>query len=122
MARHYTHTLSLSLGGDEPTWEGEATVAYVVHPARPATPPSYASGGDPPEPALVEDVTVTHIDGEPISARTYGKYEADTLECHIECSDALLSELLQAAAEDEIAAHDDAMERRWEERRAEARD
>ncbi|MFN3582937.1 hypothetical protein [Phenylobacterium sp.] len=122
MARHYTHTLSLSLGGDEPTWEGEATVSYKVYWGRPEAPPAYSHGGLPAEDPEVDDVKVTHIDGEPVSSRTYGKYEADTLECHIECSDALLSELLQAAAEDEITAHDDAMERRWEERRAEARD
>ncbi|MCR5875128.1 hypothetical protein LRS10_13600 [Phenylobacterium sp. J426] len=120
MAQRYTHTLYLSLGGDEPTWEGEATVSFSVSPGCAETPPSYSHGGLPAEPATVEDVTVTHIDGEPISARTYGKYEADTLECHIECSDELMAELLQAAAEDEIAAHDDAMERRWEERRLEA--
>lgn len=118
-ASRYTTDLSLSLGGDEPTWEGEATVSFTVIAGRPETPPSYSHGGLPAEPAMVEDVTVTHIDGEPVSRRTHGKHEADTLECHIECSDALLSELLQAATEDEIAAHDDAMERRWEERREE---
>lgn len=120
MTRRYTHTLSLSLGGDEPTWEGEATVSFVVHPGRPETPPAYSHGGMPAEPAEVDDVKVTHIDGEPVSARAYGRYEADTLECHIECSDDLLDVLLQAAAEDDIAAHDDAMERRWEERRLES--
>lgn len=121
MARRYTHTLSLSLGGDAPTFEGEATVSFTVSPGRAETPPSYSHGGLPAEPATVEDVRVTHIDGEPLSARAHGRHEADTLENHIECSEALLAELLEAASEDEIAAHDDAQERRWEERRMEAR-
>lgn len=120
MPRTYTHILSMSQGGDTPTWEGEVTVSYEVVWGQPESgrfgpPEDYDPGaGD-----VVEAVKVTHIDGEPVSGRTYGKYEADALEDTIECSDALLSELLQAATEDEIAAHDDAMERRWEERRLE---
>jgi hypothetical protein len=30
-------------------------------PGRPATPPSYASGGDPPDPPMVEDVRATAL-------------------------------------------------------------
>jgi len=113
MTRRYTHTLSLSLGGDEPVWEGEVTVTYVVHPARPAAPPSYASGGDPPEPALVEDITVTHIDGAVVVGGGLSD-EARTLEAVIEGSDALLAVLLQEAAETDAADYDDAMGRRYE--------
>jgi len=118
-SRSHQAILSVSLGGDMPTFEGEATVSFTVSPGRAETPPSYSHGGLPAEPATVEDVTVTHIDGEPVSARPYGKYEADTIETHIEGSDGLMAELLQAATEEEIAAYDDAMERRWEERRTE---
>lgn len=121
MARRYTHTLSLSIGGDTPAWEGEATVSFVVYPGRPETPPAYSHGGMPAEPPEVGDIKVTHIDGTPVEKREWGPYEADALETHIECSDALVAELLQAAAEDEAAAHEDAIERRWEERRTEGR-
>lgn len=117
MARRYTHTLSLSIGGDEPSWEGEATVSYVVYPGRPETPPAYSHGGMPAEPAEVDDVRVTHIDGEPIHQRAHGGLEATQLVNHIECSDELMSELLQSAAEDDVGAYDAAMERRWEDRR-----
>ena len=47
----------------------------------------------------------------------YGALEAQTIETHIECSDDLMDELLRAAAEEEAAAYDDAMERRAEARR-----
>lgn len=117
MARTFTHTLSLSIGGDEPTWEGECTVTYTVLPGRPETPPAYSHGGLPAEPAQVEDVLVTHIDGTPVSAREYGKHEAETLETHIECSDRLMAELLEAACEDDLADRDAADEARWEDRR-----
>lgn len=38
-----------------------AKVRFTHHPARAATPPSYASGGDPPEDASVEDVEVIDL-------------------------------------------------------------
>lgn len=117
MANRYTHTLSLSLGGDEPTWEGEATVSYVVYPGRPETPPAYSHGGLPAEGPEIDDIRVTHIDGRKVGTFELDANEAMQLEQLIEGSDELMAELLQAAAEDEIAAHDDAMERRWEERR-----
>lgn len=115
MTRHYTHTLSLSLGGDEPTWEGEATVSYAVTWGAPERGPTYACGGTPADPDEIDDIRVIAIDARPIDDTTSD--HADLLADLIEGSDALLSELLQAAAEDDIAAHDDAMERRWEERR-----
>lgn len=120
MNSRYTHTLSLSIGGDEPTWEGEATVSYAVYPGCPETPPAYSHGGMPAEDAEVDDVKVTHIDGQPVAQRMHGAHEADQLENHIEGSDDLMTELLLAAVEDDIAAHDDAMERRWEDRREQA--
>ncbi|MGA0604909.1 hypothetical protein ACO2Q0_02830 [Phenylobacterium sp. VNQ135] len=121
MARRYTHTLSLSLGGDEPTWEGEVDVIYTVAWGAPEQGPSYASGGQPADP---DEVEVQEI-GFPTDWAATQSMPAlieftDRLIDKIHGSDALLSELLQAAAEDEIAAHEDAMERRREERRAEA--
>lgn len=114
MGREYTHTLSLSLGGDEPTWEGEATVIYTVSWGAPEQGPSYASGGQPADPDEIADITVTHIDGVAVANREHGKHEAETLETHIECSDALMAELLEAAAEEAAAAYEDAMDRRAE--------
>lgn len=119
MATHrYTHTLSLSLGGDEPTWEGEVDVIYTVTWGAPGTGPTYACGGTPPDP---DEVEVQEI-GFPTDWAATQSMPAlieftDRLIDKIHGSDALLDELLQAAAEDEAAAYDDAMERRWEDRR-----
>ena len=117
MARSYTTTLSLSVGGDEPTWEGEATVTFSVTWGTPERAPAYSHGGLPADPDEINDITVTHIDGEPVERRTYGKLEAETLETHIECSDALMHELLTYAVEEAAADHADAMEYRAEQRR-----
>lgn len=92
---HHTTTLSLSLGGDVPTWEGEATVTYSVVWGAPETGPTYACGGTPADPDEVNDITVTHIDG-----RIPEPHEAETLVCHIECNDRLISLLVERAAED----------------------
>ena len=116
MTRH-AHTLSLSLGGDQPTWEGEATVSYAVSWGYPEQGPSYASGGQPADPDEIDDIRVTHIDGEPVAHRTYGKHEAETLETHIECSDRLMAELLTAASEDAAEDHAAAMDARYESRK-----
>lgn len=113
----YSTTLDLSIGGDEPTWEGEATVSFSVAWGCAETPPSYSHGGLPADPDTVEDITVTHIDGEPVSARTYGKWEAQTLENHIECNDRLVEELLLFAAEVEGDRAAEAAEYRAEMRR-----
>lgn len=114
MAPRYTHTLSLSIGGDTPTWEGEATVSFEVNPEEPEVGPTYAHGGLPRVPAEVVDVTVTHIDGEPVMQRDHGLLEAQTLETHIECSDALMANLLEAASEIEAARADEAADYRRE--------
>lgn len=108
----HTTTLSLSLGGDTPTWEGEATVTYSVVWGRPEVAPSYSHGGLPADPDEIDDVTVTHIDGDPVSARE--PHEAEQLQCHIECSDRLMAELLTHAAEEASERHAEAMEHRRE--------
>ena len=114
MSRRYTHTLSLSIGGDTPTWEGEATVSFEVNPEEPEVGPTYAHGGLPRVPAEVVDVIVTHIDGVPVSQRDPFLDEAATLENHIECSDSLMAELMEAAAQVEAARADEAAEYRRE--------
>ena len=46
----------------------EAVVSFTYHPAEPTTPPSYASGGDPPEGELAEiDAIEFQIDGEKVA-------------------------------------------------------
>jgi hypothetical protein len=118
MADHrYTHTLSLSIGGDTPSWEGEATVSYLVSWGAPEQGPSYASGGQPADPDEIDDITITHIDGVPVTVCDYGKYEAETLEMHIECSDALMDELMVAACKQAAADYADEMDYRAEQRR-----
>ena len=63
MNRTFTTTvpISLTLCGHETNLIAEVSFTYV--PARAATPPSYRSGGDPPEPEGVEDVVVTKLTG-----------------------------------------------------------
>lgn len=122
MARHYTTTLSLSIGGDVPTWEGEATVCFSVCWGRAETPPSYSHGGLPADPDEVEDITVIAIDDQPIAARLHGRFEAETLETHIECNDRLVSDLLTYAREIEADDYAEAMDRIYEDRRERARE
>ncbi len=70
MARKYTHRLPmlLSIAGEE--HEVEVDVQYTVTPGRPATPPSYESGGDPPTDAEIEILSVTVV-GEPSQAPSW---------------------------------------------------
>lgn len=122
MAKTYTATLDLSIGGNTPTWEGEATVSYIVVWGAPATGPTYDCGGTPADPDDVNDIRVTHIDGVPISKREHGKHEADTLETHLECSDRLVGELLEIAFVEDADDHADVMDRRDEDRRERLRE
>jgi hypothetical protein len=115
----HTATLSMGLGGDEPTWEGEATVQFTYYPGFPGRGPDFNSPGEPPEPPEITDICVTHIDGTPVSQREYGKYEAETLETHIECNDRLYEELVSIAEAELADWKADAMERRAEDRRLE---
>ncbi len=64
MTTKHTHRLPilLSIAGEER--EIEVEVFYAVTPGHPATPPSYASGGDPPVSAEIE-VTGGHVVSEP---------------------------------------------------------
>lgn len=45
--------------------EFEVTAIYGVTAYIPARGPSYASGGEPPEPRTIEDVDITMVDGKP---------------------------------------------------------
>ena len=102
MKTHHTHTLSLSLGGDVPTWEGEATVSYSVSWGAPERGPAYDHGGLPADPDEIDDVRVTHIDGAAVAEGLFGEMMAATLEDLISESDILLSELLSAAADEAL--------------------
>jgi hypothetical protein len=80
MSRTFTATvpLALTLCGHETNLIAE--VQFTHCPAQAATPPSYASGGDPPEPEGVEDVVVTKLTADP---------PGDALECPAWLSDAI---------------------------------
>lgn len=112
MARTYTTTLSLSLGGDAPTWEGEAHINFTVSFGRPEVPPAYGHGGLPADPDEIDDVTVVSIDG-----RTPEPEHADAIAEHIMCSDALLSHLLEHAREEAVEEAYAAADARYEARR-----
>lgn len=57
----HTHKLPilLTVAGEES--EIEVYLNYSITRGRPATPPSYASGGDPPEPAEIEILSGTVV-------------------------------------------------------------
>lgn len=115
--RRYTTTLSLSIGGDVPTWEGEATVSYAVAWGRPEAPPTYCRGGLPADPDDVEDLRVEEIDGVPVWDRLHGERDADTIQTEIEGNDLLMCELLASAAAEDADDATDAAERRHEDAR-----
>ena len=58
---------SLVLGGKELPLI--VTIKFTHHPARAATPPSYASGGDPPESESVDDIEVIDIKSDTCGPR-----------------------------------------------------
>jgi hypothetical protein len=57
--------------------EIELELSYTYHPAVPEQGPTYDCGGQPAEPALIEDVCATH-DGEPFELTP--KEEADAID------------------------------------------
>jgi hypothetical protein len=61
MTTKHTHRLPvlLTVAGEES--EIEVYLNFSITRARPATPPSYASGGDPPEPAQIEILSGTVV-------------------------------------------------------------
>jgi hypothetical protein len=112
-ARRYKTTLSLSIGGDVPTWEGEATVSFEMEWGSPEAgrfgrPEDY----DPGSPTYPECITVENVDGREPDRET-----AEAIAEHIELNDAALDELTTYATESEAADYDAAMERRYEDAR-----
>ena len=109
MTTPYTHTLSLSLGGDVPTWEGEAEVSFTFVPGGAPTGPTYDSGGDPGWPPEIEDLRIERIDG-----KLPDPHEADTLISHIEGSDRLQEELIEYGIECDAARFAEDFDRKAE--------
>jgi hypothetical protein len=108
--------LGLSIGGDEPTWEGEVEVEFEYTPGSPGTGPSYACGGTPPDPAELEVVRIVKIDGRKPELYAVPKETLDTLIDHIECDDRLMEELFKAGAVDYVEGLAAAQEARYRER------
>lgn len=77
MSRRFRYTASLSRGGDTPTWEGECEVSFTYTPGSHGTPPSYASGGDPPYDAQIDDICLEKVDGKERPWGMYSGYIAD---------------------------------------------
>lgn len=127
-ARRYTYACCLSWGGDEPTAELEVEVSYTMEwgsseSGRFGPPENY----DPGSPSFPEDIRVERIDGLPVAQWAAASTEympGSTVEAIIdklECSDEHEAAMVLEATEAEQADYDDAMERRWEERRMEER-
>lgn len=112
MARRYTTTLSLSIGGDVPPWEGEATVSYLVTWGCAETPPAYSHGGLPADPDEVDDIRVEAIDG-----RKPDPEAALSIAEHIELNDDAIADMLAEATAWEADDAADAADRRYEDKR-----
>jgi hypothetical protein len=117
MGRRYHYTASFSVGGDTPTWEGEVEFSYTVNWGRPETPPAYSHGGLPADPDEIDEIRVVSIDGKP-KGWSFFEPDARVAEDMIErLTDDDYARMLEEASEADLADHDDAMERRWEEQR-----
>ena len=64
-------------------------------PYRPATPPSYSSGGDPPEGGYAEDLTITGIEAETSQRTPEGKWKVADILAGVDLSSPGVSLLLQ---------------------------
>ena len=123
MTRQFTATvcLSVSLGG-ETELPLIATVRFTHCPARAATPPSYASGGDPPEDEGVEDVEIIELVVDGTVEEVLTPLERPQWLCDWIIENADESELLEAVDygpdpdEARERQRDDAMDRREEAR------
>lgn len=123
MGRRYAYTTTLAWGGDEPTAEIEVEVSFTVAWGSPESgrfgPPENYDPGSPDE---VEDIRLEKVEGQPRPwGMGYGfiaddEFEADVVE-KLEGSDWHVSAMIGEAAEREAGDHDEAMERRAEERR-----
>ena len=105
MARSSKHSavqeIEILFNGD--AWSVEAHIDYTFTPGSPATPPSYASGGDPPEGASVEIARIVlWLDGKTINLQKW-------LEEFIEGSIRSDSDyLIERASDDRVAQEDEA--------------
>ena len=121
MGRRFTYTTSLNRGGDTPTWEGEVEVSFTYTPGGHGTPPSYASGGDPPYDPEIDDVRLEKVDGKP---RPWGMYSgyvpneddvfADEVETEIGESDTHIAAMLDVVGQELAQEESDADEARYE--------
>ena len=84
-------------------FEVEVGVSGTFVPGRPATPPSYSSGGDPPEPDTFEDVAVVSLGA---IRRVAGKWETIDLLAGVDTKSAAYQQL----AANILAFIDDATE------------
>ena len=87
-------------------------VDFVFHPAVPATPPSYASGGDPPEEAGVEIIrTVLWHEGKVVQSP---KWLEDFVDKSLHDDPAYL---IERASDDRMAEEDEADDFKYRQRR-----
>ena len=107
MSRHYITAVSTVAGG-----ETEVRIHFVFHPYVPMRGPSYASGGEPEEPACVEfDNVQMFVLGKWIDAPKLAEWADGYLQ-----NDGL-DEALATAHDDHIAGQEQAAEMRAENRR-----
>ena len=127
MTRRFRYATTLSWGGDVPTAEVEVEVSYGVAWGSSGTPRPYYGPVelyDEGSPSEVEDIRLEKVEGKPRPWGMYSGYIANeddefATDCveKIEGSDRHLEAMINEASEIEAGLHDDAIERRWEDRR-----
>lgn len=90
----HTVTLTITRAGSHETlgdWENDHTieVEFTYVPAIPERGPSYSSGGEPGEPACLEDVKLLKVDGYPKPGNALNEDGMiwDEIENSVECGD-----------------------------------
>lgn len=109
----HTATFGLSFGPTDDTlggsyWEGDVTVSYTFSPGCAAT------WDDPAEDDEVDNIVVTHVDGQRASVLVPDFL--DIVLDAIESNDMILEHLAQEARDDNVGAYEDAMEQRHRDR------
>lgn len=118
MAQRYTYAACLTWGGDIQTGEAEVECSYTVSWGRPATGPTYDSGGDPADPDEIDGVRILTVDGKPWPVDMSYGYQTPAQDHEMlvdkllsDHYDEMLSEAVETDADQQSYARE--MERDW---------
>lgn len=127
MASKHTIDATIPVGDPDLGAEVEARITFTFHDRVPEQGPSYASGGQPAEPAMAEFVSCRQILGgkEYEQSGSFADYEQSSLDSVAAAwleSDEGQAQAIEQALDDDQAAADRAAEDRADQRREDARD